>query len=174
MANIKIYKCLSHICARTYRFKDILISFLPWKSRSRSWSAIMTITSFDGKFQNLQISSTHFALDLTLSDRAKPKFLMVDLQNLGQCHGVQFSQLHHSMASVKIYKCLPRIFLLVLTVCEKLIWPWKCRSRSQRRKTGLWLFDRKCLNEYCWFLFIILASGNIRKRMNFTYLKSKM
>ena len=40
------------------------------------------------------------------------------LQKVGQGHGVQFSQLHVSMANVKIYKCLPQIFALTLTVSE--------------------------------------------------------
>ena len=41
---------------------------------------------------------------------------MFDLQQVGQGHGVQFSQLQLSMANVKIYKCLSHIFALALIV----------------------------------------------------------
>ena len=40
------------------------------------------------------------------------------LQKVGQGHGVQFSQLHHLMANVNIYKCLKHIFALAFTVSE--------------------------------------------------------
>ena len=40
----------------------------------------------------------------------------MDLQKVRKCNRVQFSELHHSMASVKIYKCFPHIFTLSLTV----------------------------------------------------------
>ena len=49
---------------------------------------VFSITPFNGKCQNLQ--------------------------NVGQGHRVQFSQLHQSMANIKIYKCLPQIFVLAL------------------------------------------------------------
>ena len=32
------------------------------------------------------------------------------LKKVGQGHEVQVSKLHHSMANVKIYKCLPKMF----------------------------------------------------------------
>ena len=75
--------------------------------------------SFDGKYQILQMSSTHFcACSCHFRDREIKKCY---LQKLGQDHGMQFSQVHHSMANFKIYKCLPYTFALDLTVCEKLI-----------------------------------------------------
>ena len=38
---------------------------------------------------------------------------MGDLQKVFQGHGVQFSQLHNSMANyIKIYKCFPHVFVL--------------------------------------------------------------
>ena len=44
--------------------------------------------------------------------------LNCDLQTVAQDHGVQYSQLHHSMANVKIYKCLPKHFALALIISE--------------------------------------------------------
>ena len=38
-------------------------------------------------------------------------FLVFDLQNVGHGDGVQFSQWHHSMENVKIYKILPHMFI---------------------------------------------------------------
>ena len=43
------------------------------------------------------------------------------LQKVGQGHRAQFSQLHHSMANIKIYKYLPQILALALTVSQILI-----------------------------------------------------
>ena len=40
------------------------------------------------------------------------------LQKVGQGQGAQFSQLHLSIANVKIWKCLPQIFALTLTVSD--------------------------------------------------------
>ena len=44
--------------------------------------------------------------------------LNCDLQKVDQGHRVQFSQLRHSMAKVKIYTCLPHILALALTVSD--------------------------------------------------------
>ena len=70
---------------------------------------------FDGEYQNLQKTPTIFcALALTVSDT---KIKNVDLQKTGYAHEEQFSQLHHSMANVKIYSCFPHIvFALALPV----------------------------------------------------------
>ena len=38
------------------------------------------------------------------------------LQTVDQGHGVQFSQVHRSIANAKIYKCHQQIFALALTV----------------------------------------------------------
>ena len=43
-------------------------------------------------------------------------FFKIYIQKAGQGNGVQFLQLHHSMANVKIYKCLRHIFALALTI----------------------------------------------------------
>ena len=61
------------------------------------------ITPFDSKWQNLQMSSITFLHNLLpFTDIT---ILILPLI-VGQGHGVQFSQLHHSLANVKIYKCL--------------------------------------------------------------------
>ena len=48
----------------------------------------------------------------------KLKFKIFNLEKVGQGHEVYFSQLHHSMTYVKMYKCLCDIFALALTVSE--------------------------------------------------------
>ena len=51
-----------------------------------------------------------FVLALIVSDKCN--FQCFYLQKVDEAHqGVQFSQLHHSIANVKIYKCLPHIFM---------------------------------------------------------------
>ena len=44
------------------------------------------------------------------------KKINVDLQEVGQGHGLQFCQLIPSIANVKIYKCPPHTSALALTV----------------------------------------------------------
>ena len=83
-----------------------------------SRSVIFSITQLDDKYQNLQTFPTFFALAPIDSEILIKCQFLTYLQKVGQCHGVQFSQLHHSMANVKIYKCLPLIFALALTVSE--------------------------------------------------------
>ena len=52
---------LTHFCAISYRFRDIqFVNIWFPKSRSRSRITIYAMTPFDGKCQNLQMSSTHF------------------------------------------------------------------------------------------------------------------
>ena len=62
MTNVKIYNCHPQFCCHSsYRSRYIKFSTsLPSKSRSRSRSAIFSIIPFDCKFQNLQMSPTHF------------------------------------------------------------------------------------------------------------------
>ena len=55
LANIKTVKTSSLDFGMGYK-----VFFLPPKSRSKSQSAIFSITPFDGKCQNLQMSPTHF------------------------------------------------------------------------------------------------------------------
>ena len=57
------------------------------------------------------MSPTHFCA-------SSYRFIDITIQKVGQGHGVQFLQLHHLMANVKIYKYLPEIFGLALTISE--------------------------------------------------------
>ena len=69
---------------------------------------------------------------------------------------VKFSQLHHSMAIVKICKCLPYIFALAVTVSDlkifnfffklqnKNCWPSKSSSRSRNTIFTLIYLAGKC------------------------------
>ena len=59
---------------------------------------------------------TFFALARAISEVGQ--FIKMCLPKVGQSHVVQFSQLHHSIANVKIYKCLSHILALALTVSE--------------------------------------------------------
>ena len=90
----------AHLCVISYRFKDKKVFFLNSNSRSRSHGTIFAMTPFDGKCQNIQMSQTLIVLDIL-------KNLILELQNLGEGHDVQFWYLHHSMANVKICKWLP-------------------------------------------------------------------
>ena len=84
---------------------------------SRSRSTVFAMTPFDGKYQKrTNVCRTFFTLALTISEIYI--ILIFYLQKLGHGHRMQFSQLHHSMANVKVYKCLPRIFAQALTVLE--------------------------------------------------------
>ena len=78
------------------------------------------MTPFDGKCQNLQISSTHFCASAFCFRYIT--ILNLYLEKVGQGHGVQLSQLCHSMAYVKIYKiyCLHFLFSLRCDLCERL------------------------------------------------------
>ena len=85
---------------------------------SRSWSAIFSITPFDGKCQNLQICPTHFCAssyhsrDINIKRISPPK--------VGKGHRVRFSHLHHSMANVEIYQC--HFFTFVIFAKVWLMW----------------------------------------------------
>ena len=46
------------------------------------------------------------------------KIKVVDLQKVGQCHRLQFSQSYHSKKNVEISQCLPHILVLDLTVSD--------------------------------------------------------
>ena len=91
MANVNSLQTTpTHFCARSYRFRDIKIL-----------KKIAT-TPFDGKCRNQQMASLHFCVR---SYRFRDiKSLNFYLQKVGQGHGAQFSQGHHSVANVKIYK----------------------------------------------------------------------
>ena len=70
---------------------------------------------FDGKCQNLPMSPTHFCAISYVSEKN-------DLQKVGQGHGVQFSQLLHLMANIKIYKfhLLYFLFSVRYDLCSEL------------------------------------------------------
>ena len=104
-----------HFCASSRRFRAINeLRIWPSKSKSMSRGIILAMTPFHGKYQNLQKPPVHFC---AISYRFRDiKMYLFNFKKVGQDHGVQFSQLHHSMAKVKIYKCLPYIFALDLTV----------------------------------------------------------
>ena len=61
---------------------------------------------------------TFFAIALTVSEKFK---LLILESRLLQGHGVQFSQRHHSLANVKIYKGIPAHYAIVLTVSDTTI-----------------------------------------------------
>ena len=68
---------------------------------------------------------------------------------VGQCHEVQFSQLHRSMANVKNLRMFLHIFELALTFSEiKMLnfLPLKSRSRSRCAIFAIIPFDGKCQN----------------------------
>ena len=56
---------------------------------------------------------------------------MFDLQKVGHGHGVQLSQLHHSMANIQICKRLPHIFALALTVSDIKILSFELQNIGQ-------------------------------------------
>ena len=115
LTNIKIYKSHPVQFCTSSRFWDNNATYFYLKrSRARSWSTIFAMTPFEGNNQNLQKSSD--ALFLTISEILT--FHVFDLQKGDQDDGVQFSQLGHSMAIVKIYK---RNFLHFFITAK--VWP---------------------------------------------------
>ena len=66
----------------------------------------------------IYIQKTPHIFVLALKVEEILKLYIFDHQKVGQCHGVQISQLNHSIAIVKICKCLSHIFALALTVSE--------------------------------------------------------
>ena len=56
---VKVIRCF-RFCTRSHCLRDFnILRFLPSKSKSRSWSIILPMAPFDGKYQNLQMSPTH-------------------------------------------------------------------------------------------------------------------
>ena len=105
------------------------------------------MTTFIGKCQNLQKTATQFVLALNVTEITK--FQICYLQKVGQSHGLQFSQLHHLIANDKIYKYLPYIFVLALSVSEilkKLNLLLKSRSKLQSAIFSITPFDGICQN----------------------------
>ena len=58
-----------------------------------------------------------FALALAVYKKYLKK-LIFDLKKVGQGHGLQFSQCHHSIAGNKLFKSFPYIFALALSVWD--------------------------------------------------------
>ena len=110
-------KTHTFFCAGSYHFRDIIFYFisLPSKSRSRSQSTIFAMTSFAGKCHNLQKSPTHFCASCY---RFRIFFILFLPSKSKLRSRSTISQWHHSMANVKIYKGLPHIFALALTVSK--------------------------------------------------------
>ena len=100
-----------------------------------------------------------YALALTVSEIYFQFFLS---KKIGKSHGVQFSQLDHSMENVKICKCLPHIPALALTVSEIykcfIFTSKKSSSRSRRAILAITSFDDKCQHlQTSYFTFFIFA-----------------
>ena len=95
MANVKIHKCLPRILCHLLPFQRYtkFVYVLSSKSRSRLPSIILSIMSFDGECQNLQISSAHFCVSSYIFRIKK----YVYLEKIGQGRGKNFCQLHQSM-----------------------------------------------------------------------------
>ena len=85
-----------------FRVFNIYNFWLP-KCMSRSRRTIFSVTPFDGKCQNIQINPKSFCANFHLFRDIK--ILKFYVQNIGQGHGVQFSQWRLPLANVKIYKC---------------------------------------------------------------------
>ena len=114
--NLQIFH--THFCARPYSFRDTTFKkTLPPKSKSKSQRAILAIAPFDGKCENLQMSPTNFCAG---SYRFRGKtFLIFNLQKVGQ------GQVRSAIFAItpfdgkrQIYKCLPQLFALSLTVSK--------------------------------------------------------
>ena len=72
-----------------------------WKCNSRSWCITFAVAPFDGNYlASYLIAIVMFAFS-SLLKLALQKF---DLENVGQCHGVQCSQWSRSMANMNLYK----------------------------------------------------------------------
>ena len=78
------------------------------KSSNYPRSAIFAVTPFDGHRQNLQTTPTRFLkqlLQFQIFKDIKFKFCTF-IPTVCHVHRVQFLQLHHSMANIKIGNCL--------------------------------------------------------------------
>ena len=93
-----------------------MFKLFTFKNRSRSRSILFRNQPFDDKYQNLQVVPCIFALALTISEILA--FQIFDLEKLGQGQGVQFLQLRHSMANIKVNKSRLIYFPPALTVSE--------------------------------------------------------
>ena len=116
MAIVKIYKCLPHIFTLAVAVSEIYRFYIS------DIQKMIKITKYN--FRNCTIrwqmpqSTNVFHTFLARSDRFRYiDFLFLTTKKVGQRYGVQYSQLHYSMANVKIYK---RNFLhFDFSLCER-------------------------------------------------------
>ena len=112
MANMNVCKnCATHFCTSSRRFRDINnLNVVRTKSRSRSWNTNFAMLSFDDKYLQKKSTRALFAPAPTVSE--KLTFTISDLQNVGQSHGVTFSQGRHSMANIHVpLTCTPALIV---------------------------------------------------------------
>ena len=110
IGNVESTNVSTQFFTSSYSFRDMKsLHFLPSKSRSRSRSAIFTITPFHVKCQNLQISIKFL--------RCPSPFQKYNFFNFcpsksrsRSCNAI--SHLHRSIGNVKLYKCLPQILAI--------------------------------------------------------------
>ena len=181
MANVKIYNVPKPFCANfTVSEKWNFIVFYLQNNRSRSWSAIVTITPFDGKCKNLQMSPrhlgascSHFALALTVSDINFPflssksrsrswSAFSVNIPFDSKCPNLQMSPTNlcntsHHFRDIKIsflhlQKVGPHHGSVIVAITP---------------------FDGMCQNLQMSSIHFVLAILQIQRYKNFKFLKSK-
>ena len=108
-----LQKTPTNLCVSFHSFRYMnIFNFWPSRSRSRSSRAIVVLTTIDGKCHSIQKTTTYFCS----SSHSFRYINICVIQKVGQGHGVQMLQCQRSMANVKIYKSLPHILALALTV----------------------------------------------------------
>ena len=121
---------------------NVLHIILSMEGGLQWYHSLANIQIFKSRFVNFCATSHFFFKYINIYN--------AQLQDVGQGHRVQFSQLDHSMANVQIYKCLPHMFALSLTISDIYIYiyiyilPPKCRSRLGSTNFVLTPFDGKC------------------------------
>ena len=87
-----VHKVSSHVCTSSHYIRYIKISNFTLNSWSKSLDVTFVMVSFVGKHSTLWKSYWTFCVIVR------------------QGHMIQFSQWHHLVENVKVYKCLPHIF----------------------------------------------------------------
>ena len=160
-------------CASSHCFRYIKVHIFTLNSKSRS--SCITLAIIRRKiFKSIKVVMCIFWLALAASEIFT--YNNCDLQRVRQLHGIQFFQLRYSMAIVKIYKCLPQIFPLALSVSEKITSFRKHCSCSDR--TSMTPLRTSCVfNQITdlsgllilpviWIFQIMLLKSNVLKRNN--------
>ena len=98
---------------------------------------------------------------------------MSDLQKVGQGHGVQLSQLHHSMANVKNLQIFPAHCCAssFQTYKHFKLLTSKRKSKLQNAIFAIRTFDAKCQNLQMSPTHFCASSYNFRDKKNIFYLK---